>query len=780
MGRTEYDEHMLRENNIMRRYLALVLATGLIAGCEFIELFGRLSGGETGSARLLRFSSEQELLDYFVDEIGSRNDQMFRAETDTGTAFRDEDLAFLASEDSAAAPPARGAPEAPVTTQNVGDGNDSGFSGTTTQEVGVDEADVVKTDGDYLYVISDSTLRIIQMDPLAVVGEVELEGHGREIYLREGRVVALTETFGGVVFGGMDVNVLPVDDFVAIDPSNGVALPEPAFAEPLRQMNAPSFSRPRTIVTVIDVTTPADPRVEFQTKFDGTQTSTRMIDGTLHLVIANYQYHYYDVLPMLGRRELDLSTVDVASLLPRYEHIDAAGVRTEGSVITWEELYRPSDPDGFGVVVVVSMGVDADLGFKGLGIVAEPGLIYSSTEALYLTDTNYDFFGNARETTDIYKFDYVDGTPIASASGSVPGRILNQYSMGEHNGYLRVATTVGRTFIGFGEGTASANNVYVLGQSGSDLEVVGSVEGIAPGESIKAARFLGDRGYVVTFRQVDPLYTLDLADPFNPFIAGELKVPGFSTFVVPMDEDHLLTVGQYIPDAGPFFAWGVQLSIFDVSDFANPVQKFSTVIGTESGAGSEALYNPKAFTYFAERGLLALPVSIYPEIVFFDDFDRDFDGPDFVFIDEDGGASDGSSGSPVDSDAPPGELGEPESADPDALEDEPFESVMASFEADGFEGLFVYEVSTESGFTKLGRISTRFEDRRYHWPRFTRGVFIDDDVWAVTDFGLRGGSVEDIDNASSELFYGRAFAVGLIEPDIAVEEPPVAEGPLGR
>lgn len=766
----------------MRRYLTLALVTALIAGCEFIELFGGFAGGETGSARLLRFASEQELLDYFLGEIGSRNDQMFRAETETGNVFFDEDVQFLATDDSAAggagdvnaAPPPPGAGETPVATQ---DGGERGFSETTTQEIGVDEADVVKTDGDYLYVISDSTLRIIQIAQPAVVGEVELEGYGREIYLREGKVVALSETFGGAVFGGIDVSVLPVDDIAVIDAPQAEAIPELEVAEPSPQMSTPSFVRPRTIVTVIDVTSPAEPRIEFQTKFDGTQTSTRMIDGTLHLVIANYQYHYYDVLPMLGRAELDLSTVDVASLLPRYEHIDAAGERTEGNVITWEELYRPSDPDGFGVVAVVSMNVDADLGFKGLGIVAEPGLIYSSTEALYLTDTNYDFFGNARETTDIYKFVYVDGTPVAAAAGSVPGRILNQYSMGEHNGYLRVATTVGPTFLGFGERTASANNVYVLGQSGAELQVVGSVEGIAPGESIKAARFLGNRGYVVTFREVDPLYTLDLADPLNPFIAGELKVPGFSTFVVPMDENHLLTVGQYIPDAGRFFAWGVQLSIFDVSDFANPVQKFSTVIGVEGGASSEALYNPKAFTYFAERGLLALPVSIYPEIVFFDDFGRDFEDPDFAFTEDGEGAFGGSDGISVDSDAPPSEPGEPGLAEPNA--DEPIEpdpiDVILPIGGDGFEGLFVYEVSTESGFTELGRISTRFEDRGYRWPQFTRGVFIDDDVWAVTDYGLRGGSVVRlgrIDNASLELFYGRDFAVDLVEPGIAVEEPP--------
>ena len=559
---------------------------------------------------------------------------------------------------------------------------------------------------------------------------------------------------GGIAIDPLPIAEAPVSSDIAVDSGIGgevgtaisdseIAVVEPGFDGVGGEFQ---FERPRTIVTVVDVSAPDGPVILSETKFDGSQSSSRMIDGVLHLVISNFQSYYLDVLPALGTSDLDVGSVDVPALLPSFARVGADGDESSGNVVTWRELYRPTDPDGFGVLTVVSLDVDNDAEFSAVGVVAEPGLIYSSLDALYLTDTEYDFAQQVRETTDIYKLAYVDRGATPVATGTVPGRILNQYSMGEHEGHLRVATTVGPTFTFFEPLSGPSNNLYVLGQAGTTLETVGRLEGLAPGETIRSARLVGDRGYLVTFEQIDPFFTLDLADPTDPRVVGQLKIPGFSTFLVPIDADHLLAVGQYVPEEGPFFPRGVQLSIFDVSNFAEPARIANVVLGQDSGASSEAVFNPKAFTYFRERGLVALPVSIFADIFFFDDVG---------FVD-DGVAVDA-----TDQPAPP--------------PDEPIESIEP-FVPQGFEGLVVYSVSIEDGFTELGRMNSRFEDAGFFWSSFTRGVFMGDDVFAVTDHGVRGSPVSDIAAAPYELLIDSVATVDendltTIEPAPAVSRP---------
>ncbi len=741
----------------MYRYLPLFVAVALIPGCGvWCEWFG-LCDRETGSPELKAFESEKELADYFSQQITSRNDRF----DEIGLVGRSDQAAGDFTSGDAAADGTNGALDAPTGPApgepGGAEGGDAGlsdedFSQTTIQEKGVDEADVVKTDGTYLYIIDsaypDSVLRIVRASPpeqLALLSEVSLEGNGREIYLYGDKVVALTQTGGGFyILGGGGIAVDTMDE---PDVSTGSDMAteevEADVVEP-GSVGEMRYERPRTIVTVIDVTSRDEPVILSQTGFDGIPSSSRMIDGVLHLVLANYQDYYYDVLPMLGQPELEVSTIDVQAILPGFERVDADGAEQTGNTVTWQELYRPTDPDGFGLVTVVSLDVDNDAEFTAVGVVAEPGLIYSSLNALYLTDTEWDFLGNNRETTDIYKFAYVDRGAMATATGSVPGRVLNQYSMGEYAGHLRIATTVGPTFSLLGGRSQPHNNVYVLGQTGTTLQEVGSIVNIAPGETIQSARFIGERGYLVTFEQIDPLFTLDLRDPTDPQIAGELKVPGFSTFIVPMGDDHLLTVGQYIPEDGPFFGWGVQLSIFDVSDFTDPkLAAPSVVLGEQGGASSEALYNPKAFTYFAERGLVALPVSMYNDIFFLDFEIDDVPGTGVGVVDV---------VAPVESDTK-----DPAQTDTDVAPepDEPAEPIddAMPFTPEEFEGLVVFSVSAEDGFTELGWISTRFEEAGYYWASFTRGVFIGDNVFAVTDHGVRGGLVNDLTSISYELLF---------------------------
>jgi uncharacterized secreted protein with C-terminal beta-propeller domain len=760
------------------------------AGCDV--LFPPEDTNPTAETSLKSFATEDEFRNYVRGELSSRSENL---STQNVMFNRDEALESAPTADiagGAVAPPAAPSAANGGAAADYDGGEQGDYSQTTTQEEGVDESDVVKTDGTFLYIIDDSTengstLRIVRAWPreqLATLGELPLDGYGREIYLHDGKLIALTATYGGMIYLGEPA----IDSIGAVEGetkpgANGEA--EVEAAEDVRPDDSTSvdatvdllprpsdgaapfyrFERPSMTVTVVNVADPATPAVLSKTKFDGSPSASRMIDGVLHLVLANYQNYYFDVMPFLGREEFDADSVDAELILPRYEQTGADGQVRTGELLTWQDVYYPSERDGFGVVAIASLNV-SDSTMRASGIVAEPGLIYSSLDALYLTNTNYDFTGNLRETTNVYKLAYVDGRAMPVAAGKVDGRVLNQYSMGEYNGVLRVATTVGPTFTLDGQFTEPHNNVYCLADVNGALQTLGSIQDIAPRETIQSARFIGERGFVVTFEQIDPLFTLDLSDPTNPRIVGELKVPGFSTYMVPIDENHLMSIGQYVPEDRAR-SWGVQLSIFDVSDFAKPTLKHQVVLGNgedEGGAWSEALYDPKALAYYATEGLLALPLNIYPR------YDYAIPAVPIEAVDPvtgigtdgsdegvSGGGATGSSGSgvPVAIDGvpiPDDATGTSDSDSGIAAED--------PVEWRGYEGIVVYRVSAESGFQELGRIDTYFERPGFYtWTSFSRGVFIGDDVYAVTNLGVRTVPVSDVAAAPAEVFYGRGYPI---------------------
>ena len=229
------------------------------------------------------------------------------------------------------------------------------------------------------------------------------------------------------------------------------------------------------------------------------------------------------------------------------------------------------------------------------------GTVYASTDSLYIVGNRWSrwFAGNAdAEAANVFKFAIQgDDVPLV-ATGGVPGSVLNQFSMDEHEGNFRVATV--SWYLG-----VSASNVYVLAQNGDQLDIVGSVTGLAPTERIYSVRFMGDKGYVVTFRKVDPLFTMDLSDPTDPRVVGELKIPGYSAYLHPVGEDHLIGLGR---DADGGLFQGVQISLFDVSDMADPVQEDVYIWSDDSRQGtSEAEDDHHAFSYFPDHGILALP-----------------------------------------------------------------------------------------------------------------------------------------------------------------------------
>ncbi len=380
----------------------------------------------------------------------------------------------------------------------------------------------------------------------------------------------------------------------------------------------------------------------------------------------------------------------------------ASGQESVQPLVGWADVLHPANPDGYSLVNVTTIDTaNLEAAPASTGIMAGYGVIYASTEALYVSSPNWDPYGDARSQTDIHKFSLTGDSAQYAASGRVPGWLLNQFSLGEQDGFLRVATTEGHNVVTMGmpgvvgavfngQVPASENHVVVLEQAGSELQAAGQIDGIAPGEQLYAARFVGNRGFLVTFRKIDPLFTVDLSDPHNPRIAGELTVPGYSEYIHMLDENHLLTIGKDAQEEDGF-AWylGLKLSIFDVTDLANPSEVQKTTLGVR-GTDSEALWNHKAFTYY--NGLLAFPVDLY------------------------------------EGDATP-----------------------PSYGNYTFGGLMVYRVGVDSGFQEVGRIATVLQEGPWYWGynTWTRGVFIGQSVYAACDHDVKAADVADMTSLQS-------------------------------
>ncbi|MCZ6655046.1 MAG: beta-propeller domain-containing protein [Planctomycetota bacterium] len=579
---------------------AVLLA--LLAGCGnlgWIDLTFQPNADrkDSGEANLRRINSAEGWIEFFRDQINARREQPYG---------RDGDFLILEADlfvGGAPAPMGQAAPAADggASLDDSGVGG-PGFSNTNVQEIGVDEADVVKTDGQYIYMLVGSELRIIQAYPASELQElaaVPLDGSSwsnSQLYLNADRVIAITQP--QQVY--LDDPMILLGDGAVDDGRED----EPrAIQSPVELIEEYGlyYEHQKTNVAVIDVSDAATPVIEAQWTLDGYYVDSRMIDGVLHVVLNQSPYIPFELEPAT------ITSENIEKFIPGYGVSFADGSEDSGMLVAWGDFYRPADPDGYNITSVVSIDTtNPGAEFGSVAIMADPGTVYASTTALYLTDPDYDYFGEWREMLDIHKVALTKGGAAYSASGSVQGRLVNQFALGEYQDHLRVATTTGWPWAW--DAQTSTNNVFVLATDGDTLKTVGSITGLAPGEQIYSARFLGERGFMVTFRQIDPLFALDLSNPADPRVAGELKITGFSEYIHPLDEDHLLTLGRAGTDEG--FIEGLQLSIFDVSDLSNPQLVTTKQIGGP-GTYSEAEYNHKAITFYPQENLLALPVQIY-------------------------------------------------------------------------------------------------------------------------------------------------------------------------
>jgi len=461
-----------------------------------------------------------------------------------------------------------------------------GATGTNVQEAGVDEPDVVKTDGEHAFVAAAGALQVVDLgdgDP-RVVGSVDLPEGDHELLLDGDRVLVLGRRYGGVIPFGLE------------------------------ERSAPAPQGPVSVLTLVDVADPAAPTVLRSVELDGDYRSARLAEGTVRVVVDTPPTALPFVAPEVGgvraereATERNREVVRAATLqdwLPWAVTTDAEG-RTveEGPLLDCDQVRRPPAFAGLSTLSVLSVDLAAGLELGGAtGVVARGETVYASADTLYVATTDWDPLGRGATTTDLHAFDLSDPRSAPyRASGTVAGRLLNQYALSEHEGHLRVAVTED------GDGDEpSQSAVVVLAADGDELVEVGRAGGLGPTETIRSVRFLGDLGVVVTFRQTDPLYTLDLADPRSPRVAGELKIPGFSAYLHPVGDGRLLGVGQDATEDGT--VTGVQASLFDVSDPSAPARLDQVTFGQGSAAVE---WDPRAFLYWPDRALAVLPVELW-------------------------------------------------------------------------------------------------------------------------------------------------------------------------
>jgi len=493
------------------------------------------------------------------------------------------------------------------------------FSGTNVQELGIDEPDLVKTDGSRMLVLAQQQLHLIDVSgdsPRLVTSMAIPNNVWVQDMLLEGDIVLL-------LAGTNTYEVQPLLD--------------------VRSSLSPGGS---AVTTLIEVNvTDSSLTLGNRLHMDGSQLSARLIDGVARVVVQSGPVGFDWAYPEYGgsglqadreqqdaeeaaeeaNREIIMNST-IENWLPYYVLETAAGSTiSEGTLVECDQAYYPAEFSGLNMLTVVTI----DLNGGGLSspsaaaVMADGQTVYASTGSLYVATTEWvDWWaleqaaqtGVAPDapnvTTSIHKFDISDPTRSTYvASGEVDGTVLNQYSLSEHNGLLRIATTQESVWWG-DQNTESSSSLYVLETvvtaDGPTLVVVGQVDDLGRGERIFAVRYLGDIATVVTFRETDPLYTIDLSDPTAPTVLGELKINGYSAYLHPLGNDLLLGVGQDATDEGRLL--GTQVSLFDISDLANPTR---IAKWTLPGGSSNTEWDARAFLWWPAEELVVIPVNTY-------------------------------------------------------------------------------------------------------------------------------------------------------------------------
>ena len=488
------------------------------------------------------------------------------------------------------------------------------YSGTNNQVQGVDEADLVKSDGYHLYALNGNRLHIFgtpNFGDLVPESVTQLEGHPTEMLMdaTANRVV---------VFSIIDVYSLP-------------------DGHPLKQLVGWQDDQwywrisQLTKITVLDITDRTAPKLVREVYFEGWYDTARKVDSTVRMAAYSWlnlpwAYSWYNIYDNNGQ-DKDATKSAMAERVARMhlsDFIPQMYVRTpDGHFVTnslstssCQSFYRPSDSHARGIASVVSFDLLGNSFFYDADhVISNWPTFYESQDRFVIAESAHDFwwyywFRDDAEQTNVHVFDSSQaGQSHYIGSGRINGSILDQFSLDEQDGNIRVAATTGGWWHYQTQSEDPiTNHIYVLAPNGQHYDTVGAIDNITPGDRLQASRFLGNQGYLVTYKYVDPLVTLDLTDPRNPHIVGELSVPGFSTYLHPMGDHGLLSIGIDGTNG-----WGAtNISMFDTTNLAAPSLTTNLPI-TEPGGWewSEAMWEHKAFTYWQPKGLLAIPSSNY-------------------------------------------------------------------------------------------------------------------------------------------------------------------------
>lgn len=596
---------------------------------------------------------------------------------------------------------------------------DNDYSKTNVQVEGVDEADWVKTDGDYIYQISGSRVMIADIsDPAkprlaAELDYVKEEGfQPQQLYIDDAKLL---------IIGTKQMSEAPVPMEGGASDSGGAAeRPAPDGAAAASGSSAdiavsdkmaimpPHYYKSMVKTFVYELGNDGKPTLTRQLEQEGSYLSSRKIGDALYMITNKYQYNYgiYD-LPAAKSDGQEAAGKLAASFEPSYR--DTA-VSNELQTVKLSDIRYFPEPVDSSMMLVGAVDLSDPAGtlqvsaYFGAG-----GTIYASQKNLYAAQTVFTGEGSTyKQETKFHKFRLDGGSIVYVNEGSVPGALLNPFSMDEHEGYFRAALTKGDMWA-TGE-AGSTNNVYVLNEK---METVGKLEGLAPGERIYSVRFMGDRAYMVTFRNVDPLFAIDLGNPAKPEVLGQLKIPGYSDYLHPYDENHLIGFGKETielpskgmgPDETTAYYQGMKIALFDVTDVTKPKELFKEIIG-DRGTHSELLYDHKALLFSKEKGLLAFPVELH------------------------------------------------EIKNKEKLED-------GSFPAHGeftYQGAYVYGIDLEKGFQLRGRISHLSEEDLkksgqygYDYAKTVRRIlYAGDTLYTLSDAMLKANRMDSLEERGS-------------------------------
>lgn len=478
-----------------------------------------------------------------------------------------------------------------------GQGGD--YSTTNNQVEGVDEADIVKTNGTHVFSISENNVVIVNVEDPKQMKQEKKISFAQDFYPTH--LLLSNETL--MIIGQKNVfHTLEMESKQTMD----------SMMMPMDSM---------TTVYFYDISNPKSPKQTREIATEGYMNGARLTNNTLYYITTVYPNFWMMEEKANANAELRPFTYDSKS-------------DKEAKPMSYNNIaILPSSMGGnYSIISAINVSNPVENELKTKGYLGGSEQLYMSKDSLYLTSTIYEpNNSNAKKMiwnpgeidTEVFKFALKDTSVQFIASSRLPGTILNQFSMDEHNGHFRTVTTKGNNW---DENKVSENNLFILDEQ---MKTVGQITGLAKDERIYSARFMGDKAYMVTFKETDPLFVIDVAEPTAPKVLGELKIPGFSNYLHPLDENHLIGFGyETIVDTQLgskrpiIMTGGMKVSLFDVSDFAKPKELDTEIIG-DQGTYSPIQYDHHALFEHKEKGIYGFPISIYEKGKEYAEFKQD-------------------------------------------------------------------------------------------------------------------------------------------------------------